>query len=206
MKNKIHSLIVEGVLFCGSGLGLLSYSLLSYEKSFNKNWAQSPYLFPLLVGLAMTGLSIWLIGEGVQASGKEAAYADGRRAAGAGNTESGNTEAGNTESENAEETNTEAANTRKEIFVGQISGVMVALVLCGIYYLLLANLRIPYVTIGIFSFMYTFSTFEVATVVFLAAMMAFMGVRRLPVLFLVPLGTTLFLSIAFRTLLHVLLP
>ena len=41
MKNKIHSLIVEGVLFCGSGLGLLSYSLISYGKSFNKDWAQS---------------------------------------------------------------------------------------------------------------------------------------------------------------------
>ena len=55
MKNKIHSLIVEGVLFCGSGLGLLSYSLISYGKSFNKDWAQSPYLFPLLVGLAIPG-------------------------------------------------------------------------------------------------------------------------------------------------------
>ena len=65
---------------------------------------------------------------------------------------------------------------------------------------------IPYVTIGIFSLMYTFSTYEVATVVFLAAMMAFMSVRKLPILIFVPLGTTLFLSIAFRTLLHVLLP
>ena len=62
------------------------------------------------------------------------------------------------------------------------------------------------VTIGIFSFMYTFSTFEVVTVPFLASMMAFMGVRKVRVLVLVPLGTTLFLSIAFRTLLHVLLP
>ena len=35
MKNKIHSLIVEGVLFCGSGLGLLSYSLISYRQLLN---------------------------------------------------------------------------------------------------------------------------------------------------------------------------
>ncbi len=42
MKNKIHSLIVEGVVFCGSGLVLLSYSLSSYAKGFNKSWAQSP--------------------------------------------------------------------------------------------------------------------------------------------------------------------
>jgi hypothetical protein len=179
MKNKIHSLIVEGVLFCGSGLGLLSYSLISYGKSFNKDWAQSPYLFPLLVGLAMTGLSIWLAGEGIQTMKKEAVDLDGRR---------------------------EAGNTKKPIIWGQISEVLIALVLCGIYYLLLVSLKIPYVTIGIFSFMYTFSTFEIATVIFLAAMMAFMGVRKLPILLLVPLGTTLFLSIAFRTLLHVLLP
>lgn len=181
MKNKIHSLIVEGVLFCGSGLGLLSYSLISYGKSFNKDWAQSPYLFPLLVGLAMTGLSIWLVGEGIQTMKKEVVDLDGRR-------------------------ETEAGNTKKPILGGQLSGVLIALVLCGIYYLLLVSLKIPYVTIGIFSFMYTFSTFEIATVVFLAAMMAFMGVRKLPILLLVPLGTTLFLSIAFRTLLHVLLP
>ena len=43
MKNKIHSLIVEGIVFCGSGLVLLSYSLSSYAKGFNKSWAQSPY-------------------------------------------------------------------------------------------------------------------------------------------------------------------
>ena len=169
MKNKIHSLIVEGVLFCGSGLGLLSYSLISYGKSFNKDWAQSPYLFPLIVGVGMIGLSLWLIGEGIQAVKREAAS--------------------------------------KVPFSGeQLRWVAVTLILCGCYYLALANLKIPYVTIGIFSFMYTFSTFEVVTVVFLAAMMGFMGVRKPLILTLVPLGTTLFLSIAFRTLLHVLLP
>ena len=87
-----------------------------------------------------------------------------------------------------------------------LSRVVLTLILCGGYYLALANLKIPYITIGIFSFMYTFSTFEVATVVFLAAMMGFMGVRKPFILVLVPLGTTLFLSIAFRMLLHVLLP
>ena len=52
MKNKIHSLIVEGIVFCGSGLVLLSYSLSSYAKGFNKSWAQSPYMFPLIVAIA----------------------------------------------------------------------------------------------------------------------------------------------------------
>ena len=67
MKNKIHSLIVEGIVFCGSGLVLLSYSLSSYAKGFNKSWAQSPYLFPLIVAIAMIGLSLWIVGVGVPA-------------------------------------------------------------------------------------------------------------------------------------------
>lgn len=177
MKNKIHSLIIEGVLFCGSGLGLLSYSLISYGKSFNKDWAQSPYLFPLIVGFALTVLSVWLMGEGITAGKKS-----------------------------VPQSADEERETAKSIVGSQICGVVIALILCGIYYLALAELKIPYITIGIFSFMYTFSTFEVATVVFLAAMMAFMGVRKLRILVFVPLVTTLFLSITFRTLLHVLLP
>ena len=67
MKNKIHSLIVEGIVFCGSGLVLLSYSLSSYAKGFNKSWAQSPYLFPLIVAVTMIGLSLWIVGEGITA-------------------------------------------------------------------------------------------------------------------------------------------
>ena len=142
MKNKIHSLIVEGIVFCGSGLVLLSYSLSSYAKGFNKSWAQSPYLFPLIVALAMIGLSLWIVGEGVTAMKKEAAVPNDKKV------------------------------SKEEIL----------------------------------SFAYTFSTFEVVTIVFLIAMMIFMGVRKIPVLVFVPIGTTLFLSLAFRTFLHVLLP
>ena len=154
MKNKIHSLIVEGIVFCGSGLVLLSYSLSSYAKGFNKSWAQSPYLFPLIVAIAMIGLSLWIVGE----------------------------------------------KTEKRRWV------VIALILCVLYYAALAFIKVPYVTIGILSFAYTFSTFEVVTIVFLIAMMIFMGVRKIPVLVFVPIGTTLFLSLAFRTFLHVLLP
>ena len=170
MKNKIHSLIVEGIVFCGSGLVLLSYSLLSYAKGFNKSWAQSPYLFPLIVAIAMIGLSLWIVGEGVTAMKKAAANSDDKKPEKAGKTE-------------------------KRRWV-----------LCAIYYAALAFIKIPYITIGILSFAYTFSTFEVVTVVFLIAMMIFMGVRKIPVLVFVPIGTTLFLSLAFRTFLHVLLP
>lgn len=67
MKNKVSSLIAEGILFCGSGILLLSYSLISYAKAFNKAWSQSPYLFPALVGAALIGLSIWIMGQGVLA-------------------------------------------------------------------------------------------------------------------------------------------
>lgn len=189
MKNKIHSLIIEGILFCGSGIALLSYSLVSYGKAFNKDWGQSPYLFPMLVGLALIGLSIWLMGEGVL----EMKRADGPCADGkSGRTGAKQTAAGDY-----------AAKKRS---AEKIRWVVIALILCGIYYMALAWLKIPYITIGIFTFLYTFSTFEVVTVVFLAAMMAFMGVRKPTVLVFVPLGTTLFLSIAFRTMLHVLLP
>lgn len=169
MKNKINSLIVEGLIFCGSGALLLSYSLISYNKSFNKNWAQSPYLFPLIVAVAMIGLSLWIIGEGIQKLKKETPK-------------------------------------KKEPSGEKIRWVVIALVLCALYYAALAVLKIPYITIGIFSFMYTFSTFEIVTIVFLIAMMLFMGVRKPIVLALVPLGTTIFLSLAFRTFLHVLLP
>ena len=67
MKNKVSSLIAEGILFCGSGILLLSSSLISYAKAFNKSWSQSPYLFPALVGAALIGLSIWIMGQGVLA-------------------------------------------------------------------------------------------------------------------------------------------
>ena len=175
MKNKIHSLIVEGFVFCGSGLVLLSYSLSSYAKGFNKSWAQSPYLFPLIVALAMIGLSLWIVGEGVTAMKKEAAVPNDRKVS-------------------------KAEKTEKRRWV------VIALILCVLYYAALAFVNVPYVTIGILSFAYTFSTFEVVTIVFLIAMMIFMGVRKIPVLVFVPIGTTLFLSLAFRTFLHVLLP
>ena len=175
MKNKIHSLIVEGIVFCGSGLVLLSYSLSSYAKGFNKSWVQSPYLFPLIVALAMIGLSLWIVGEGVTAMKKEAAVPNDKKVS-------------------------KAEKTEKRRWV------VIALILCVLYYAALAFVNVPYVTIGILSFAYTFSTFEVVTIVFLIAMMIFMGVRKIPVLVFVPIGTTLFLSLAFRTFLHVLLP
>ena len=182
MKNKVSSLIAEGILFCGSGILLLSYSLMSYAKSFNKAWSQSPYLFPLLVGAALIGLSVWIMGQGVLEMKRAAARTADSSAA-------GKTAAGN------------GAKSRNKLL-----SVLIVLVLCVLYYVILGEVSIPRVTIGILSFSITISIFEVATVVFLIAMMAFMGVRKAPVLVLVPVCTSLFLSIAFRTCLHVMLP
>ena len=173
MKNKVSSLIAEGILFCGSGILLLSYSLISYAKAFNKSWSQSPYLFPVLVGAALIGLSIWIMGQGVLAMKR----------------------VGNGFSLK-----------EKKDSKGKMSRVLGVLVLCGLYYLVLGEVSIPRVTIGILSFSITISIFEVATVIFLIAMMWFMKVRKVAVLVLVPIGTSLFLSIAFRTCLHVMLP
>ncbi len=89
---------------------------------------------------------------------------------------------------------------------GKMARVLGVLVLCGLYYLVLGEVSIPRVTIGILSFSIAISIFEVATVIFLIAMMWFMKVRKVAVLVLVPIGTSLFLSIAFRTCLHVMLP
>ena len=192
MKNKVPSLIAEGILFCGSGILLLSYSLMSYAKSFNKAWSQSPYLFPALVGAALVGLSVWIMGQGVLAM---------KRAA-AGSAAVQNGAAQNTGDQNAAAAKM-AGSTKSR---SKLLSILVVLVLCCLYYLVLAEVSIPRVTIGILSLSITISIFEVATVVFLIAMMAFMGVRKVPILVLVPLGTSLFLSIAFRTCLHVMLP
>lgn len=165
----------QGIFFCGSGFGLLSYSLISYKNAFNKSWAQSPYLFPMIVSLALIGLSVWLMGESRLKAKREAAVPEKEKSV-----------------------KTQTGEKRR--------WVIMALILCAAYYAALAMLKIPYVMIDFGAFVYTFSTFEVVTVAFLASMMAFMGVKKPFILLTVPLGTTLFLSLAFRTFLHVLLP
>lgn len=90
--------------------------------------------------------------------------------------------------------------------VQQSIRVAIVLAMSVVYYFLLAVLKIPYITFGIFTWSFTISNFEVVTLLFLIALMLYLGVRRLSVLASVPLGVTLFLSITFRAMLHVLLP
>ena len=173
-KGKINHSVQEGIFFLVVGAALLGYAVASYGKAFNKDWGQSPYLFPLMVAAAFMVLALGLIKEGMAEWKKtaegEAPGKEGKKAAG----------------------------NRK--------GIVVVLALCIIYYMAMMYVKMPYVTVGIFTFFFTFSTFEVATWIFLIAMMVYMGVRKPVILALAPLGVTLFLSIAFRTMLNVLLP
>ncbi len=173
-KGKINHSVQEGIFFLLVGAALLGYAVTSYGKAFNKDWGQSPYLFPLMVAAAFMVLALSLIKEGMAEWKKtaegETPGKEGRKAA------------------------------------GNWKGIVTVLVLCIIYYMAMLYVKMPYVTVGIFTFFFTFSTFEVATWIFLIAMMVYMGVRKPVILALVPLGVTLFLSIAFRTMLNVLLP
>ena len=78
MKNKIHSLIVEGIVFCGSGLVLLSYSLSSTRKGLTK-LGTVPVPVSADRGDRMIGLSLWIVGEGVTAMKKAAANPDDKK-------------------------------------------------------------------------------------------------------------------------------
>ena len=183
MKKRINSLILEGIFFCGSGLMLLLHSVQSIRGAFNRRLAESPYFFPLLMAVLMIVLSVWLIMEGI---GKSRITEESHAASAA-----------------PEETSAGARGEDADAGVRRVLGV---LLLCLLYYLALRFLHLPYITIGIFSLYFTISAFEVVTLVFLPAMMLFLGVRRPVILPAVSLGVTLFLSIAFRTCLHVLLP
>jgi len=89
---------------------------------------------------------------------------------------------------------------------GNALQVLVLLGLSLAYYLALSVIDLPYLALTIGSLTFALSAFEVATVVFLAAMMFYLGVRSKAVLVFVPIGASVFLSVMFRTLLRVLLP
>jgi hypothetical protein len=87
-----------------------------------------------------------------------------------------------------------------------IKGVLIVLGIVFAYYLALDLVSIPMVTITIASFPISISVFEVSTLFLLVVLQLYLGVKKISVITLVSLLTTLFLSIAFRTLLRVLLP
>lgn len=195
-KGKINHSIQEGIFFFLVGAALLGYAVTSYGKAFNKNWSQSPYLFPMMVSAAFMFLAVCLIREGTARQRTEAA--------GSGKTENEKPGSPKPGSEKPGSEKADSGEPGRE--AGNWKGIGVVLLLCAVYYGALFCVKMPYITVGIFTFFFTFSTFEVATWIFLIIMMAYMGVRKPLILAAVPLGFTLFLSIAFRTMLNVLLP
>lgn len=161
----------EGLFFLILSSALLWYSLDSYNKAFNKDLAQSPYLFPGLVSLIFVALAFSLIYQGVKQWSANADSEQGKTLNGKG-----------------------------------FRQVIIILAISLLYYLAMAILKIPYITFGILTYSLTISNFEVVTMVFLIVMMLYLGVRKVRILVFLPLFITLFLSIAFRAMLHVLLP
>ncbi len=174
----------EGCFFLILGGALLWHGLDSHHKGFNQDWSQSPYLFPVLVAVIMGILAVGLLVEGVNTAKRSAARKSAIRP----------------------DEGTDGAKNIRPDEAKYVRQVLVVVAMALLYYLALAVLKIPYITFGILAYSLTISNFEIVTVVFLLAMMLYMGVRRIPVLVLVPLGTSLFLSVTFRAMLHVLLP
>ena len=157
MKNKVSSLIAEGILFCGSGILLLSYSLMSYAKSFNKAWSQSPYLFPAL-GWRSTDRTFSL-DHRTGSSGYEAEPRS-----------SGAKWRCNWKRHDGGNAGNDAGSHKK------LAAVLSVLVLCVLYYLVLGEVSIPRVTIGILSPSASPSPFlRWQRLVFLIAMMCIYG-------------------------------
>lgn len=181
MNRLKNNAIQEGIFFLLIGGTLLGYSLESYGKSFNKDWSQSPYLFPILVAGAFMLLSVSLLANGMRQVQAEAARLVSL----------------------APQDGPTALLKKKG---GAWLPVVIVLGMSLLYYASMAVLQFPYITFGILAWSFTISTFEIVTFVYLVAMMLYLGVRKLLILIPVPLVTTLFLSIAFRALLHVLLP
>ena len=78
MKQKTlkNHALQEGLLFLLLGGALLHYGLDSHSKSFNKDWTQSAYLFPVIVALLLCALAVMLLVQGVRQVNEQ------RRAAG----------------------------------------------------------------------------------------------------------------------------
>ena len=173
MKKKLISnhAVQESILLLLFGGALIWYAMDARSHSFNKDWSQSPYLFPVLVSVLLLILALSLLIQGISAVKKEEA-AEAKAAA-------------------------------------STSSPLSALVVAGIslvYYGVLAWVKLPAIAFTVASLYVKISTFEVATFAFLLAMMRFLGEKKSAVLLGVSLGATVFLSIVFRSMLHVLLP
>ena len=166
MKKKcgLNHAMQEGLLLLLLGGWLLWYSLDAYQRSYIKDWTQSPSLFPVIVACLLGLFGVIIFCQGIVEKAQEKQQS------------------------------------------GQALQVLVLLGMSLAYYFALSAIDLPYMAMTIGSMTVALSVFEVATVVFLACMMFYLGVRNKAVLIFVPIGASAFLSIMFRTLLRVLLP
>lgn len=175
----------EGILFLILGGALLTYSLQGHRQAFLQDWSQSPYLFPLFVAVILGILACSLLCQGM---GKTEGWDSGAAP-------------GMDPVAESLEVSSPAAPSPAAMHI------LAVLAMSLLYYLTLGCLKIPYITFWFLSWpLLTVSNFEICTLVFLTVFMRYLGVGRALVLTAVPLGTTVFLSVVFRAVLHVLLP
>ena len=79
MKQKTlqNHALQEGLLFLLLGGALLHYGIDSHSKSFNKDWTQSAYLFPVIVALLLCALAVMLLVQGVRQANEQQRVAGG---------------------------------------------------------------------------------------------------------------------------------
>lgn len=167
MKKKcvLNNAMQEGLFFLLLSGWLLWYSLDAYGKSYIKDWAQSPSLFPVLVSGLLALFGVIILRQGLASRDASAGKKGG--------------------------------NTLQ---------VLIILGMALAYYLALAVIKLPYMAVTAAGMTFALSTFEVVTVVYLIVMMYYLGVRNKTVLVCVPICSSVFLSVIFRTMLRVLLP
>lgn len=80
MKKKccMNHAVQEGILFLMVSGGLMGYSLDAYSKSYNKDWTQSPSLFPMVIAVLLGILAIVLLAQGLR-SGTDATAEKGKK-------------------------------------------------------------------------------------------------------------------------------
>ena len=76
-KTLLNHALQEGLLFLLLGGALLHYGIDSHSKSFNKDWTQSAYLFPVIVALLLCALAVMLLVQGVRQVNEQRRVAGG---------------------------------------------------------------------------------------------------------------------------------
>lgn len=177
MKIVKNHAVQEGCLLLILCGALCWYSLDGYARAFNKNWSQSPYLFSIIIGGILGLLGLCMLLGSIWTRMKTAKAGDRQPDA-----------------------------SKKAVSWAGAVRVLAILGISLVYYTMLAVIRLPYLAVTLVGVTLRFSTFELSSILFIAALMFYLGVRSKKQLILVPVCATVFLSVIFRSLLHVILP